>query len=147
MKNTEENSKKIGKIQKKIKLNSEIIQLTFLPYFPNHFNIQMTFIPYNLFSFHTFQILSLLDLPLWKKPQSNSEKNWEIRKKGKSNGEKIWKIWKKSKLKCKMIWKKPCVDNYNNTVHSAIHGLTPKQITPETQNSFIVRQLRAQLIF
>ena len=37
------------------------------------------------------------------------------------------------------------VDNYNNTVHSAIHGLTPKQITPETQNSFIV-QLRAQLI-
>jgi aminopeptidase C len=30
-------------------------------------------------------------------------------------------------------------------VHSAIHGLTPKQITPETQNSFIVRQLRAQL--
>ena len=38
-----------------------------------------------------------------------------------------------------------CVDNYNNTVHSALHGLTPKQITPETQNSFIV-QLRAQLI-
>lgn len=38
------------------------------------------------------------------------------------------------------------VDNYNNTVHSALHGLTPKQITPETQNSFIVRQLRAQLI-
>jgi hypothetical protein len=30
-------------------------------------------------------------------------------------------------------------------VHSALHGLTPKQITPETQNSFIV-QLRAQLI-
>lgn len=38
------------------------------------------------------------------------------------------------------------VDNYNNTVHSALHGLTPKQITPETQNNFIVRQLRAQLI-
>ena len=38
-----------------------------------------------------------------------------------------------------------CVDNYNNTVHSALHGLTPKQITPETQNSFIV-QLRAKLI-
>ena len=38
------------------------------------------------------------------------------------------------------------VDNYNNTVHSALHGLTPKQITPETQNSFIVRQLRPQLI-
>jgi hypothetical protein len=30
-------------------------------------------------------------------------------------------------------------------VHSALHGLTPKQITPETQNIFIVRQLRAQL--
>ena len=30
-------------------------------------------------------------------------------------------------------------------MHSALHGLTPKQITPETQNSFIV-QLRAQLI-
>ena len=38
-----------------------------------------------------------------------------------------------------------CVDNYNNTVYSELHGLTPKQITPETQNSFIV-QLRAQLI-
>ena len=38
------------------------------------------------------------------------------------------------------------VDYYNNTVHSALHGLTPKQITPETQNIFIVRQLRAQLI-
>ena len=38
-----------------------------------------------------------------------------------------------------------CVDNYNNTVYSELHVLTPKQITPETQNSFIV-QLRAQLI-
>jgi hypothetical protein len=34
-----------------------------------------------------------------------------------------------------------CVDNYNNTVYSELHVLTPKQITPETQNSFIV-QLR-----
>ena len=43
-----------------------------------------------------------------------------------------------------------CVDNYNNTMHSALHGLTLKQITPETQNSFIVqlikRTLKTQLV-
>jgi hypothetical protein len=51
----------------------------------------MTFIPYNLFFFHTFQILLLLDLPFFH------ILSWIVKRYGKreEKTKKIWKIRKK----------------------------------------------------